>query len=111
WPELGYAYSGDPRGLGHGVFAGLGFGVGNDFVAGYYKPRLVGGAFDRGGGLGLRHGVSAQAFWGAVGLELSHGLAFAGTVAEAAGPTHDLRLSLDVNLVPIVWAIILLSGS
>ena len=117
WPELGYAYAADARGLGHGLFAGLGVGVGNDFVTGYYKPRVVVGAFDRGAEFGFRHGLSAQTFWGVVGLELSHGMAFgrlppevvAATDATDARTRHDLRLALDVNLVPLVWAVILLA--
>ena len=102
WPELGYSWSSDARSLGHAAFAGVGFGVGNDFVAGYYKPRVLVGAFDRGVDPGLRHGVSAQAFWGALGLELSHGMAFA-----EAGVGHDLRVSLDLNLLAIGFALIL----
>ena len=116
WPEIGYTWRPDAPGFEHAATAGLGFGVGNDFLAGYYKPRGVLGmrglfgddAMGEGGDQGMRrlfpgmrHGVSAQALWGAVGLEASHGMVF------ADGVHHDLRLSLDINLAPWVWAAIL----
>jgi hypothetical protein len=120
WPELGYTWSPGAPGFAHAAFLGLGFGVGNDFVAGYYKPRGVLG-FGPGeaglapmvtqapGGLGpedrlfpgLRHGLSAQLAWGTLGAEVSHGMVW------ADGMHHDLRFSLDVNLAPLIWAAIL----
>lgn len=110
WPEIGYSYSTDARSLSHSVFAGVGFGVGNDFVAGYYKPRGVLGRFDQGPRAGLRHGLSVQAFWGALGIEFSHGVAFFDDSSDAGLPPvrHDLRIGLDINLVPFVWALTLL---
>ena len=99
WPEIGYAYASHPRRGRNMATMGVGFGFGNDLVAGFYTPRFVVGSARGESAVGLRHGVGVHGGWGILGLEFQHGMVH----VQDRGLEHDLRGLVSLNLAPLIW--------
>ena len=98
WPQAGYTLDTHPDHVHHGAYLANGFGVGSSIIAGYYTPGFLVGGSDGDLMVGFRHGVSAQALWGAVGVEFRHQFQGVG-----GSPEHDLGLMFSLNLAPLIW--------
>jgi hypothetical protein len=104
-PQLGYGVGLSQPAYTHLLLAGLGVGYGTPLIYGMYTPRFVAGSALARGAVGVRHGLSLQALYGAIGVEVAHEWLAVSTDAGAGGQ-HDLRLMFQTNILAVVAAIV-----
>jgi hypothetical protein len=98
WPEALYTYDSHRERGGHMASLGVGLGWGTHLIAGYYTPRFAVGTSGQNLTAALRHGLSAQALWGVVGVGVDHQVNFTNQ-----GEQHELRLIIGINFAPLIW--------